>query len=94
MEMEVSNEIKMKMEINTERKEDNKENTEDNEDNEKDNKEEDVESDNSVKVVLFDPPLWKQRRSFVNEILRKDKVTSVLYIYMITFIYYLCFFLS
>ena len=30
-------------------------------------------------LVLFDPPLWKQRRSFVNEILRKSAVTSVLH---------------
>ncbi|RIA86259.1 S-adenosyl-L-methionine-dependent methyltransferase [Glomus cerebriforme] len=27
--------------------------------------------------VFFDPPLWRQRRSFVNEVLRKNKVTSV-----------------
>ncbi|CAG8489058.1 19205_t:CDS:2 [Rhizophagus irregularis] len=28
-------------------------------------------------LVYFDPPLWRQRRSFVNEVLRESKVTSV-----------------
>ena len=82
MEAEVSKEIKMEVEISTERKEDNGENNENNKEDNEGNKEGDEEDDNLVKLVLFDPPLWKQRRSFVNEILRKNKVTSVLYIYI------------
>ena len=28
-------------------------------------------------TIVFDPPLWKQRRALVNDTLRKERVTSV-----------------
>ncbi|GBC01298.1 hypothetical protein RclHR1_04130014 [Rhizophagus clarus] len=33
--------------------------------------------DEDKNFVFFDPPLWRQRRSFVNEVLKDSKVTSV-----------------
>lgn len=37
-----------------------------------------MEGEEDKNLVYFDPPLWRQRRSFVNEVLRESKVTSVL----------------